>query len=147
MDYPSSFNRHHYPKYPNQVIETPSCSSEALINESGIQVTCVGSTAIEGTFFTTNIENLVAASSYLPLSGELGNGDGIIPENLAFMDSPANQVRVKTCSETGEFIRHANVLPTPWNLWDGNSASIQLPDYYRWYGSVGVVDQWVKYIV
>ena len=118
-----------------------------MVEDLGVIVTCVGGTAVEGKWLTTDIEKVVAASSYLPLSGSIDSGDGIIPDSLAFMDEPANQVRLGRCLQSGEMIRHASFIPTPWNLWDSGSASISLPDNYRWYGSEDVVDQWVKYIV
>ena len=131
-----------------EVQESASCSSQALADR-GIQVTCVGSSSLEGKFLTTELEELVAASSYLPLLGSLDKirGDGIIPTDLAFMDSPANRVEVDKCTMTGEKVRHAHVLPTPWKLWDGASASISLPEDFAWYGSDGVIGQWAKYVL
>ena len=68
-----------------EVEASAACTSQGLLNR-GIQVTCVGSSALEGTLFSTNVEELVAASSYYPLTGKLGKGDGIVPTSLAFME-------------------------------------------------------------
>ncbi|KAL7555100.1 hypothetical protein ACHAWF_018712, partial [Thalassiosira exigua] len=73
-------------------------------------------------------------------------GDGIVPTELAFMESPARRVEIERCSETGSAVRHAHVLPTPWNLIDGGAPSLSLPDDIVWYGSPGVLGQWLKYI-
>jgi hypothetical protein len=62
------------------------------------------------------------------------------------MESPARRVEVEKCLETGNAVRHAHVLPTPWNLIDGEAASLSLPDDIVWYGSPGVLSQWLKYI-
>jgi hypothetical protein len=125
---------------------TKSCSAESL-QRSGIQVTCVGSRAIEGKIPFSNVEELVALTSYVPLSGKFGaNGDGIIPEELAFMEEPAKRIVLEKCSVTNNAVRHAHVLPTPWNLWDGYAPSIALPDDFCWYGSDGVVEQWIEAI-
>ena len=129
-----------------RVEETEACSAKSLLG-SGIPVTCVGSRAVEGKFSFSNVEELVALTSYVPLSGKFGaNGDGIIPEELAFMDEPAKRIVVEKCSVTNNPVRHAHVLPTPWNLWNGYAPSISLPDDFCWYGSAGVVDQWIEAI-
>lgn len=59
----------------------PSRSPQAL-KYLGIDVTCVCSSGFGGNFLTTNLEEFVAASSYLPLMGRLSGdmkGDGIVP--------------------------------------------------------------------
>lgn len=64
-----------------EIDETPSCSAQALADR-GIDITCVCSSSLRGTFVSTNVEELVAASSYLPLLGRAGadvKGDGIVP--------------------------------------------------------------------
>lgn len=130
----------------NEVEQSPECSPESLVAR-GIEVTCVGSSGVDGSFLTTNIEELVAASSYLPLLGRMGStGDGIVPTDLAFMAEPARVVEVTECAITGVPVRHAHVLPTPWNLFDGSSPSISLPGDFVWYGSDGVLPEWSKYV-
>ena len=99
---------------------------------------------------TTNLEEIVAATSYLPLTGDwtkiaIIKGDGIIPEDLGFMDG-CNRVVVEKCSITGNNVRHAHVIPTPYNLWDPAAPSISLPEDFCWYGSEGVIDSWVQYV-
>mmetsp|Transcript_26905 Transcript_26905/g.41207 ORF Transcript_26905/g.41207 Transcript_26905/m.41207 type:complete len:356 (+) Transcript_26905:118-1185(+) len=131
-----------------EVEQTEACSSDSLI-ERGIDVTCVGSSSLDGNVFTSDIEQLVAASSYFPLLGRLGadvKGDGIVPTALAFMDG-ARRVEIEKCGKTGTAVRHAHVLPTPWNLIDGSAASISLPtEDFAWYGSDGVIGQWAKHL-
>ena len=133
------------------VEETPSCSADGLAS-NGISVTCVGSTAVQANLLTTDLEELVAATSYLPLVEDWKSifggirGDGIIPKDLAFMEGCENRVEVETCSRTGNNVRHAHVLPTPYNLWDPSAPSIPLPEDFCWYGSEGVIGQWMKYI-
>jgi hypothetical protein len=131
-----------------EIAESSACRSQALA-ERGIDITCVCSSSVGGSFFTTNVEEIVAASSYLPLLGRIDSsvrGDGIVPLDLAFMESPARRVVLETCSVTNEGVRHCHVLPTPWNLLDGYAPSIGLPDAYRSYVSNGVVQQWIKYL-
>lgn len=133
------------------VEETRGCSAEGLA-EQGISVTCVGSTAVQSNIFTNNLEEIVATTSYLPLVGNWKEitsgikGDGIIPQDLAFMDEPANKVMVEKCSITGNNVRHAHVLPTPYNLWAPYAPSISLPEDFCWYGSDGVIEQWINYV-
>lgn len=130
----------------NEVEQTPECSSESLV-ERGIEVTCVGSSGIDGSFLTTNIEEIVAASSYLPLLGRMGSkGDGIVPTDLAFMAKPAIRIEINECEITKVPVRHAHVLPTPWNLMDGSSPSIPLPGDFAWYGSDGVLPKWSSFV-
>jgi hypothetical protein len=131
-----------------EIADAPACSSQAL-TDRGIDITCVCSSSLSGNFFTTNVEQLVAASSYLPLLGRIGGdvlGDGIVPLELAFMESPARRVQIEKCDLTGAPVRHSHVLPTPWNLWDGYAPSIKLPDDFASYVSDGVLSQWAKYI-
>ena len=129
-----------------QIESTPSCSSQSLSN-SGIRITCVGSSGLQGGLFTTDVESIVAATSYFPLTGTYDtNGDGIVPTDLAFMDSPAKRIEIQSCRLTDSPVRHAHVLPTPWNLIDGSSASWTLPEEFVWYGSEGVLSQWLPYI-
>ena len=131
-----------------EIESSPSCSSKSL-HERGIKVTCVGSSGLTGKILSTEIEEIIAATSYLPLVGKLGpdvKGDGIVPLNLAFMESPARSVEITQCSETGNAVRHAHVLPTPWNLIDGSAPSWSLPEDIVWYGSPGVLGQWIQYI-
>jgi len=131
-----------------EVEQTEACTSQSLM-ERGIDVTCVGSSSLDGNIFTSDIEQLVAASSYFPLLGRLGadvKGDGIVPTALAFMDG-ARKIEIEKCSMTGTAVRHAHVLPTPWNLIDGSAASISLPtEDFAWYGSEGVIGQWAKHL-
>jgi hypothetical protein len=131
-----------------EIENTPSCSPQALA-DLGINVTCVGSAGVGGSFFSLNPEELVAASSYLPLMGRLSNeikGDGIVPLDLAFMDAPARKVVINQCSITGAPVRHSHVLPTPWNLWDGYAPSVKLPENYVSYVSEGALSQWSQFI-
>ena len=132
-----------------------TCTPQALIETSSnyrnepLEITCVGSSAIAGNFFTTNVEELVAASSYLPLTGKANGviGDGIVPLELAFLDHPAKRIEIRACRRTEQPIRHCHVLPTPWNLIDGYAPSIALPsDTFPSYISDGVVQQWAHCI-
>jgi hypothetical protein len=132
-----------------EIAESDSCHPQAL-TDRGIDITCVCSNSLTGNFLTTNVEELVAASSYWPLLGRLDStvqGDGIVPLDLAFMESPARRVVVDNCGLTKERIRHSHVVPTPWNLWDGYAPSIGLPaESFPSYVSEGVVSEWAKYI-
>jgi hypothetical protein len=124
---------------------TEACSPQAL-KRRGIDVTCVGSASLSGRF-STNLEELVAASSYFPLLGHLDDsirGDGIVPTELAFMDAPSRRIELEACPKTGDKIRHAPVFPTPWNLINGSAPSIPLN--FTWYGSEGVIGQWAQYV-
>jgi hypothetical protein len=127
----------------------PSCSAQSL-QERGIEITCVGSSGLGGNFISTDVEELVAASSYLPLLGRIGKdvtGDGIVPLDLAFLDeNHSRRVVVESCSITGGKVRHAHVLPTPWQLLDGYAGSIRLPEDFIWYGSEGIIDDWAQHI-
>lgn len=128
----------------NQVCNSPSCSPQSLHN-NGIKITCVGSTSIPGSIFTTKIDEIVAATSYIPLTGSLSEnaGDGIVPSSISFMDHPAKKI----CIED-KVVRHSHVLPTPWNLWDGYERSIVLPEEYGvWYGSEDVLCEWADSII
>ena len=112
-------------------------------------MTCVGSSGVGGSFLSTNLEEVVAASSYLPLLGRLDRdtkGDGIVPLDLAFMESPATRVVVDECSLSGARVRHSHVVPTPWNLIDGFAPSLKLPDTFISYVSEGVLPQWSRFI-
>eukprot|EP00549_Striatella_unipunctata_P009813 CAMPEP_0118721198 /NCGR_PEP_ID=MMETSP0800-20121206/30580_1 /TAXON_ID=210618 ORGANISM="Striatella unipunctata, Strain CCMP2910" /NCGR_SAMPLE_ID=MMETSP0800 /ASSEMBLY_ACC=CAM_ASM_000638 /LENGTH=249 /DNA_ID=CAMNT_0006629017 /DNA_START=194 /DNA_END=940 /DNA_ORIENTATION=- len=124
-----------------QVESTPSCSAKAL-KKRGIDVTCVGSAGVQGKIFSTNVEELLAAASYLPLVGRLEGvvGDGIVPTDLAFMEEPARRVELELTDDT--IVRHSHVVPTPWNLWDGYAPSIVLPKEFLWYGSDGIIEKW-----
>ena len=131
-----------------EVESCPDCSSQSFADR-GVQITCVGSSSLGGNLITTDLEEIIAATSYLPLVGRLGDdvrGDGIVPLDLAFMESPARSVEIDKCTETGYAVRHAHVLPTPWNLIDGSAPSISLPDDIVWYGSPGVLGQWLNCI-
>ncbi|GAX28397.1 hypothetical protein FisN_4Hh059 [Fistulifera solaris] len=127
----------------------PECSSPALADR-GIAVTCVCSSSMKANFFSVDVEDIVAASSYLPLLGRLDEsvrGDGIVPLDLAFLEEPARRVIIDQCPLTNEKVRHSHVVPTPWNLWDGYASSIQLPSSFPSYTSDGVVSMWAKYII
>ena len=131
-----------------EVEGTQECTAKAL-SEGGIDLTCVISSSVSGNILTTDLEEIVAVTSYFPLTGRFGSdvrGDGIIPTDLAFMEDPARRITIEKCSETGSSVRHAHVLPTPWNLWNGSAPSLPLPDDFVWYGSESVVDQWVQFI-
>jgi len=133
-----------------EIAETQACSSSTLVNERGIDITCICSSSLSGNFFTTNIEEFVAASSYLPLLGKTDSsvkGDGIIPLDLAFMEKPARKVIMPECPVTGRPIRHIHVLPTPWNLWNPSAKSIPLNDAGATsYVSPDIVAQWSQFI-
>jgi pimeloyl-ACP methyl ester carboxylesterase len=132
-----------------EVSSHPGCSSSALSDGGRVGITCVTSSGIVGKLLTSNAEELVAAASYLPLVGRIGpdvDGDGIVPAELACMEHPAKGVVIDGCSVTGAAVRHAHVLPTPWNLADGNAPSWSLPEDIIWYGSPGVLGQWLRYI-
>lgn len=133
-----------------EIAETPACSSNVLMNERGMDITCVCSSSMSGNFFTTNVEEFVAASSYLPLLGKTDGsvkGDGIVPLELAFMEEPARKVVLPECPTTGRPIRHIHVLPTPWNLWDASAKSIRLDDAGATsYVSPDIVAEWAQYI-
>ncbi|GAX24240.1 hypothetical protein FisN_4Lh059 [Fistulifera solaris] len=125
------------------------CSSQALADR-GIAVTCVCSSSMKANFFSVNVEDIVAAASYLPLLGRLDasvRGDGIVPLDLAFLEEPARRVIIDQCPLTNEKVRHSHVVPTPWNLWDGYASSIRLPSSFPSYTSDGVVPMWAKYIL
>jgi hypothetical protein len=53
--------------------------------DQGIDIACVCSNSLGGKLFTTNVEELVAASAYLPLLGRDSSvrGDGIVPLDLS----------------------------------------------------------------
>jgi PGAP1-like protein len=129
---------------PQALIDQSSCNTDRL--RGPMEITCVCSSAVRGNFFTTNVEELIAASSYLPLTGK-GNGvvgDGIVPLDLAFLGAPAKRLVLTECTRTQQPIRHCHVLPTPWNLVDGYAPSIALPsESFPSYISDGVVQQWV----
>ena len=78
--------------------------------------------------------------------GNFGEFPLSISADLAFMDSPAKRVEIDACQRTGSPVRHAHVLPTPWNLIDGSSASWSLPEDFVWYGSEGVLSQWLPFV-
>jgi len=128
----------------------PSCTPSALQQDLGIEITCVCSSGLKGKILSSNVEEIIAATSYLPQMGKLdGNaaGDGIVPLELAFLDEPARRVVLDNCSISSAPIRHAHVVPTPWNLLDGYAPSIRLPkDSYPSYVTEGVVNQWAQYI-
>jgi len=131
-----------------EIAESEACHSQVLADR-GIDITCVCSSGMSGNFLSTNVEELVAASSYLPLLGRLDasiKGDGIVPLDLAFMEEPARKVLVEECTLTKLPVRHSHVVPTPWNLYDGYAASISLPGAYPSYISEGVLPQWAQYI-
>lgn len=127
--------------------ETPSCSPQSLLENDGISFTCVASQAIKGSWNPINIEGLVAAASYAPLTGKWSDvkGDGIVPVDLALLPEPAASVIIEKDSITGENVHHLHVLPTPWNLWNGTAPSIPLENFTS-YVSPGVVSQWLPYL-
>jgi hypothetical protein len=131
------------------IAASPSCHPQALIDAIGLDITCVCGSGVRGKFWTTNLEEIVAASSYLPLTGKVNDveGDGIVPLDLAFLEAPARRVELATCTITQQPIRHCHVVPTPWNLWNGYQASIGLASKdFPSYVSEGVVHQWAQYV-
>jgi len=128
--------------------ERRACSTEGL-KEKGISVTCVGSNAVSSRMVTSNLEEILAAMSYLHMVDTFTRakriiiGDGIVPGDLAFMDG-ATRIEVEKCSIMGNNVRHMHVVPTPYNLWSPTASSISLPDHVPWYGSEGVVDSWIQ---
>ena len=130
-----------------RAIESSENCSPRSLAERGVRITCVGSSGVGGGIVPKNLEEVVAAASYLPLTGKLGQrGDGITPIDLAFLDEPARRVEIERCELTDSPVSHAHVLPTPWNLWDGSAASIGLPKDVVWYGSPGVLRQWIEFV-
>ena len=132
-----------------EVSSHPGCSSASLSDGGRVGITCVTSSGIVGKVLTSNVEELVASASYLPLVGRIGpdvGGDGVVPAELAVMEHPARAVVIGGCSATGAAVRHAHVLPTPWSLVDGHAPSWKLPEDIIWYGSPGVLGQWLRYI-
>ena len=130
-----------------RIAECPNCSSRSLV-ERGVRIVCVGSSTLEGKIFTADVERIVAAASYLPLTGRYDAvGDGIVPASLAFMEEPAERIEVRECGigNNGP-VRHAHVLPTPWNLMDGHAESWSLGEEFVWYGSEGVLSQWLPFV-
>lgn len=129
-----------------EIESSASCSTQSL-TDRGVKITCVGSSGLAGKIITTDLEEIIAATSYLPLLGSLNNvkGDGIVPTDLAFMKG-ARRVEIEKCMNTDSPVRHAHVLPTPWNLLDGSAPSLKLPDDIVWYGSPGVLEQWLQYL-
>lgn len=128
---------------------SPSCQPQALMDVGDMEITCVCASGVRGNFWTTNVEEIVAASSYWPLTGKVNNvyGDGIVPLDLAFLQAPARRLELTNCTLTQQPIRHSHVVPTPWNLWNGYQPSIGLPvDEYPSYVSEGVVHQWAQYV-
>ena len=125
---------------------TPACSPKSLLEDSGITFTCVASEALVGSWVTTNIEALVAAASYAPLTGKWQNvkGDGIVPLDLALLPEPARPIVLNKDAITDKDIHHLHVLPTPWNLWDPSAPSLPLD--FSSYVSPGVVSQWAQYL-
>ena len=130
-----------------RAIESSEDCSPRSLADRGVRITCVGSSGVGGGIVPKNLEEVVAAASYLPLTGKLGQrGDGITPIDLAFLDEPARRVEIERCELTDSPVSHAHVLPTPWNLWDGSAASIGLPKDVVWYGSPGVLRQWIEFV-
>mmetsp|Transcript_13908 Transcript_13908/g.27474 ORF Transcript_13908/g.27474 Transcript_13908/m.27474 type:complete len:349 (-) Transcript_13908:29-1075(-) len=78
------------------------------------------------------LEEVVAFSSYLPLSGSaLGvKGDGLIPIDTALIGGECRSVVLEDCN-------HAGFVPTP-------GPSLMLPKSYLWYGSEELIDQWIQ---
>lgn len=119
-------------------------------------MTCICSGDITGRLLTTNLEEVVAAASYLPLLGQLDTpGDGIVPLALSKLPSPAQTVIVKLMTKKDKNdknndtrIRHSHVLPTPWNLWNPSAPSIPFPaeTYPSYVSSRPVIAQWSRYI-
>lgn len=144
----------------------PKCAPQALVDahrsakrrlsnnnndedDDEMQITCVCSDAVTSRVWTTNVEELIATASYLPLTGQVQNvsGDGIVPLTLSHLPPPARRVVLSACSVTQQPIRHAHVIPTPWNLLNGYEASIPLDgDLFPSYVSEGVVAQWASYV-
>lgn len=109
-----------------------------------IDTICVTSNSIQGKLFSTNVDELVAAASYFPLTGNYqGPGDGIVPESLATLPDP--RVRVVQVTAPNAPVRHSHVLPTPWNLWNGAQPSIPLPGSS--YVTKDIVEQWAPYLL
>jgi len=74
------------------------------------------------------LEGVVAASSYLALSGDaFASGDGLIPVSVAAMED-SEIVELPDCN-------HAGFVPSPGD-------SVVLPETYLWYGSKEMVPLW-----
>ena len=103
---------------------------------------------------TENESNETIVTIYSPREQEQPSsntpvvGDGIVPIDLAFLPFPATRVVLNTCTITKLPIRHAHVLPTPWNLLAPYDPSISLSyeQYPSYVSSIGVVQQWYRYI-
>jgi PGAP1-like protein len=154
-----------------EIANTPECSSSFLQKNNNLTITCVCSSSLAGNFLSTNLEEVIAASSYWSLlgkgiagsdsSGGMVLGDGIVPLDIAFMESPARRLELSSCPQTARPIRHSHVIPTPWKLWDKNDAimtpSIRLldddnntnsiiPNNAVSYVSPDIVPLWSQYI-
>jgi hypothetical protein len=150
-----------------EIATTPECSSSSLQNNNNNQlaITCVCSSSLAGKLFSTNVEEVVAASSYWSLLGPSSStdkgvvlGDGIVPLDVAFMEAPARRLELSSCPQTARPIRHSHVLPTPWKLWGKKDAmmapSIALNQFDNntfisnavSYVSPDVVPLWSQYI-
>lgn len=160
-------------------IETShSCSAKYLNDESGISITCVGGSGIyclgggggsgsgggaPAASCATFMENIIATASYLPLLGKVDSttcGDGIVPYELSYImddddddgnNSRVRRINIQQCTLTGKSVRHAHVIPTPWNIVNGYAPSYKLSrddddGSNVWYGSPGVLRQWIEYI-
>jgi hypothetical protein len=146
-----------------------SCSAKSLNNELGLSITCVGSSSIycfgsgsrSGSSASSSIiENIIATASYLPLLGNVNSttcGDGIVPYELSYImddnddndgnDSCVQRINIQQCLLTGKSVQHAHVIPTPWNIMNGYAPSYKLLEESNvWYGSPGVLGQWIEYI-
>jgi hypothetical protein len=141
-----------------------SCSAKSLKYELGISITCVGSSSIycfgsgSGNSASSSIiENIIATASYLPLLGNVNSttcGDGIVPYELSYImddnddnNSCVQRINIQQCLLTGKSVQHAHVIPTPWNIVNGYAPSYKLLEESNvWYGSPGVLGQWIEYI-
>ena len=116
---------------------------------------------------TSFMESVIATASYLPLVGKVDSttcGDGIVPYELSYImdddddddenggnSSRVRRINIRQCSLTGKSVQHAHVIPTPWNLVNGYAPSYKLSQdddssSNIWYGSPGVLRQWIEYI-
>lgn len=142
-----------------------TCSAKSLVTELGISILCVGSSSIycfgssssssSGGSRTSFIENIIATASYLPLLGNVNSttcGDGIVPYELSYITDNGTcvqRINIQQCLQTGKSVQHANVIPTPWNIVNGYAPSYKLSSENGnniWYGSPGVLGQWIEYI-
>lgn len=136
-------------------VDLNSSSGTVDLNSNGIIISSSSSGGGGGS--TSFIENIIATASYLPLLGNVNSttcGDGIVPYELSYItdndnDTCVRRINIQQCLRTGKSVQHAHVIPTPWNIVNGYAPSYKLSSKDGnniWYGSPGVLGQWIEYI-